>query len=79
MSKTWYNYPKGQPLDKCRYCEHAAAAHIEIKDFGTKKQKVRWHGCERANYKLGCRCPGFEPLDNLLYLECKDDDKSSAL
>lgn len=77
--KTWYKYPKGQSLDKCRFCDHCAAAHIEIKDFGKKTQMIRWHSCERSKYKLGCKCPGFAPKDNLLYLELEHDDTSSSL
>ncbi len=69
--KKSYNYPKFEPEDRCRFCVHAAIFHMSGQFFSAPIN-VTWDLCEPHN--IDCDCPGYMPLDNLTYLELKQDE-----
>ena len=75
--KRWYNYGAYAVKSNCRFCDHSAYDHMEIKNFGTENIHAKWDKCSgTTNHTLWtCDCPGFAPVDNLLYLEMKADER----
>lgn len=74
--KKWYKYPKFESQNKCRFCPHIAFAHLTIRNVGQQNQEVRWDKCGllSSTTNHSCNCPGFGPIDNLVYLEMKSDE-----
>ena len=67
--KPWYNKLKYLADEPCRYCPHGAKFHIQVKDFGMDNQMCKFDEC------VCNKCPGYTPVDNLLYLEMKADER----
>jgi hypothetical protein len=72
--KRRYNFPKFKPEEHCRFCGHIAQVHMCVKDFGEEKMTAIWDQCDYA--ARTCKCPGFAPEDNLLYLEMLNENNS---
>jgi len=66
-------YPKIKTSESCRFCPHNAVDHLFINTLAKESMIVYWVQCGKSKYSKGCLCPGFAPLDNLLYLEMKSD------
>lgn len=73
--RKWYNFPKYNVLDKCRYCSHPAFYHLEMKNFGRDDQMGRWDKCSISKMN-NCHCPGYGSEDNLQFLEMEYEEHS---
>lgn len=80
--KNYHKQPKFKSHDKCRFCPHIAYDHMTVVGFGENNMRAKWDQCSRISFDrslpiLSCTCPGFGPVDNLLYLEMAYDESSS--